>query len=189
MVGQTLCFESGGLHPFPKDRRTTDFGDMDSTRILECSSEFRRDHSLTHSLWNHVLTVKLAALLGPPVAKSAPVLLAPYSAHTCVQGLQMCCMVCASQGSTLLSPLNDKSLCTFQTLLPSCNLRCRWIRLAGDDDNNTPVLTWQAGYPRHQPRHVCIKVQDIAKCKRNVKRDITYLLSPKCADNIAFRTM
>jgi hypothetical protein len=55
-----------------------------------------------HGITNHMMSVKLAALLGPPQHRRIHLL----------QCLQLCYMVHVRQGSKRISPLNAKSLCT-----------------------------------------------------------------------------
>jgi hypothetical protein len=55
-----------------------------------------------HGITNLMMSVKLAAVLGPPQHRRIHL----------VQCLQLCYMVHDRQGSKRLSPLNAKSLCT-----------------------------------------------------------------------------
>jgi hypothetical protein len=57
-----------------------------------------------HGITIHMMTEKLAAVLGPPQHRRVHLL----------QCLQLCYMIHVKQGSKRLSPLNAKSLCTLR---------------------------------------------------------------------------
>jgi hypothetical protein len=63
-----------------------------------------------YAITNHMTTVKLAAVLGPPQHRRMHLLQCLQVPSSIVEGLHLCHMVHIKQGSKRLSPLNAKSL-------------------------------------------------------------------------------
>jgi hypothetical protein len=81
-----------------------------------------------HAITNHMITVKLAAVLGPPQHRRMHLLQSLLNCRPSanVQGLHLCYMVHIKQGSKRLSPLNAKSLTHDFAFALLCWLARRW---------------------------------------------------------------